>query len=44
MRAPASVVFARLAGKARVRHLQLLVAIGNLGNLQKAAGWPNSRR
>lgn len=38
MRAPASVVFARLAGKARVRHLQLLVAIGNLGNLQKAAG------
>jgi DNA-binding transcriptional LysR family regulator len=34
----AAVLFSRLAGKARLRHLQLLAAIGELGNLQRAAG------
>jgi DNA-binding transcriptional LysR family regulator len=33
----AAVLFARLTGKARLRHLQLLSAIGELGNLQRAA-------
>jgi DNA-binding transcriptional LysR family regulator len=33
----AVVLYSRLAAKARLRHLQLLATIGELGNLQKAA-------
>lgn len=37
MRPPASVLVARLASKARLKHLQLLVCVAELGSLQKAA-------
>jgi DNA-binding transcriptional LysR family regulator len=37
MGASAGVLFSRLAAKVRLRHLQLLAAVGELGNLQKAA-------
>lgn len=36
MTTSATVLFARLAAKARLRHLQLIAAIGELGSLQKA--------
>jgi DNA-binding transcriptional LysR family regulator len=37
MAVPSTLLFARLTGKARMRHLQLIYLIAELGHLQKAA-------